>query len=44
MTGQTIALLKALLEQTGAAHLSSGNLIMIAYWIGHDLFGDCQAL
>ena len=29
MTGQTIAFLKALLEQTGAAHLSSGNLIMI---------------
>ena len=30
MTGQTIAFLQALLEQTGAAHLSSGNLIMIA--------------
>ena len=29
MTEQTIAFLKALLEQTGAAHLSSGNLIMI---------------
>jgi len=29
VTGQTIAFLKALLEQTGAAHLSSGNLIMI---------------
>ena len=29
MTGQTIAVLKALLEQTGVAHLSPGNLIMI---------------
>jgi len=29
MTEQTIAFLKVLLEQTGAAHLSSGNLIMI---------------
>ena len=30
MTEQLIAFLRALLEQTGAAHLSIGNLIMIA--------------
>jgi len=44
MTGQTIAFLKALLEQIGAAHLSSGNLIIIAIEIDYDLFGDRQAL
>ena len=43
MTGQTIAFLKALLEQIGAAYLSSGNLIIIAIEIDYDLFGDRQA-